>query len=100
MKDKKNLLVIILGIILTTSIILYRKYKRAALREQQLEIQQQRAKEFFELKRKQDSIKRKKEIDSINNIKLQEFKNKHESLKDKNKQLKETMEKLKQEIEN
>lgn len=72
MKNKKSLLLKILGVVLITSVIMYRKYKRAALREQQLEIKREEAKKYIEFKNKQDSIKRRKEYDSIQAIKLKE----------------------------
>ena len=94
MKNKKSLLLKILGVVLITSVIMYRKYKRAALREQQLEIKREEAKKYIEFKNKQDSIKRRKEYDSIQAIKLKEANDRIHTLKEKREQLQETMKKL------
>ena len=100
MKNKKSLILKILGVVLITSVIMYRKYKRAELREQQLEIQREEAKKYIEFKNKQDSIKRRRAYDSVQAIRLKESKDRLEAMEEKRKQLQETMKNLEKEIKN
>ena len=97
MKSKKSLLLAVLGILMITASIMYRKYRRAALREQKMEIQREEAKKLMEYQRKQDSIKRKKEFDSIQAIELKAFDSKLNEVDEKRRKLEETMKKLQEE---
>ncbi len=99
MKNKKSLLFTILAVIIVISGFIYRKYHKAQLKAEQEKIQAERAAKLMEFKRQQDSIKRKREYDSLQQEKLNEFNKKYDEVKESKKRLDETMEKLQQEID-
>lgn len=85
MKNKKSLFLAILGVIMITTSIMYRKYRRAELREQQLKVQREEAKKMMEYQRKQDSIKQKAEYDGARKKELEEFNKKNKAKEISNK---------------
>ncbi|RNC88279.1 MAG: hypothetical protein ED556_03595 [Winogradskyella sp.] len=99
MKKSKSLLVTILGIALLTTLYMYRKYHRAQVKAEQEKIQAEQAAELMQYQRQQDSIKRKKEYDSLQQEELKAFNKKFDDVKEKSKQLEETMKMLDKEIE-
>ncbi|RZN84614.1 MAG: hypothetical protein EVB11_00760 [Winogradskyella sp.] len=99
MKKTKSLLLAIVGIILITATIMYRKYRRAELRAQQEKIQIEQAREMMEFQRKQDSIERKREYDSLQKIETDKFKKRFDEVEEKREKAKELMKKLQEEID-
>ncbi len=91
---KKSTFLVIIGILLITASIMYRKYRRAQLREEQQKVQREQARKIYEFQKKKDSIRKKQVQDSINKIRLQKFNKKYDEIAEKRKKLQETMKKL------
>ncbi|WP_340077821.1 hypothetical protein [Leptobacterium sp. I13] len=97
MKKTKNILLAILGVLLITTSIMYRKYRRAQLKAEQQKVYREEAEKMLEFKRKRDSIERKSKFDSAQKKQLDEFNKNFDEVAEKRKKLEETIKKLQEE---